>query len=249
MEKVSFTARHPWDGRFWLIFLATSWLAIAEGFWGPITRRFTGHSEYDAPLILVLHVWVYFGWMVLLTVQTQLVSRARVDLHRLVGLAGAALAAMVAASGLFAEVFSQRFYARTDPENVRFFTFPLYVVIAFAICAFLAIRARGNPPAHKRLMLMATIAVMGGPYQRWWGKTIDQVTGSGAFNTWAHLYVGMDVLLIAAALYDSATRGSVHRVYRIGIPLLVAGQIAANLIWHSHWWPPLVRQVLGIPPV
>ena len=30
------------------------------------------------------------------------------------------------------------------------------------------------------------------------------------------------------------------------VPLLLVGQVLANLIWHSHWWPPLVRSVLGI---
>ena len=190
LAKVSFAARHPWDDRFWAVFLATSWLAIAMGFWGPIARRFGGHANYEAPLILILHVWTYFGWMVLLTIQALLINRRQVGLHRKLGFAGAALAVLVAGSGLFAEVFSQRFWARHDPENVRFFTFSLFVIIAFSVCAFLAIRARGNPPAHKRLMLLATIAVLDGPYQRWWGATIDRMTGSGAFNTWAHLLSG-----------------------------------------------------------
>lgn len=249
METTTFAARHPWDSRFWLAFVASSWLAIAIGFWPPIEARFTGQADYAAPLVLVLHVWVYFGWMVLLTLQTQLIARHRVDLHRKVGIAGAALAALVVATGLGAEIYSQRFWAQQDAENVRFFTFPLYVLIVFGICALLGVRARRDSPAHKRLMLLATIAVMGGPYQRWWGATIDRFTGTGPFNTWAHLYIGMDALLIAAALYDRATRGSVHSVYRIGIPLLLAGQLVANLIWHSAWWPPLVHQLLGIAPV
>jgi hypothetical protein len=241
--------RHPWDNRFWLLFLATSWLAIAMGFWHPIEMRFAGQADYEAPLVLVVHVWTYFGWMVLLTSQALLIHQGRTDLHRTLGVAGAALAFFVAATGLGAEIFSQRFWARQDPENVRFFTFPLYVVIAFSVCALLAIRSRYDSPAHKRLMLLATCAVLGGPYQRWWGAAIDRMTGSGAFNTWAHHYVGMDVLLAVAAGYDFATRGSLHRVYRIGIPLLIGGQIVANLVWHSHWWPPLVRQLLGIPAV
>jgi hypothetical protein len=243
-----FAVRHRWDSRFWAVFLATSWLAIAIGFWHPIEQRFFGSPDYAAPPVLVLHVWTYFGWMMLLTIQAILIGQGQVGVHRKIGLAGAVLAVAVVGTGLGAEIFSQRFWARTDPGNVRFFTFPLYVLLAFAICAFLAIRARRNPPVHKRLILMATIAVMGGPYMRWWGATIDRFTGAGPFNTWAHHYVGMDVLLIAAALYDRATRGTVHPVYRAAIPLLLAGQVAANLIWHSDWWPPLVRHALGIPP-
>lgn len=247
MDTAKFAARHRWDNAFWLAFLATSWLAIAMGFSPPIAQRFAGKAPYVAPPILVAHVFVYFGWMVLLTLQALLINRRRIDWHRTVGMAGAVLAVLVFATGLGAEVYSQRFWAQTDPENVRFFTFPLYVLIAFGICAVLAIRARKEPPTHKRLMFLATSAIMGGPYQRWWGPAIDTVTGKGPFNSWAHLYVGMNVLLLAGAGYDFATRGSMHRVFRIGIPLLVGGQIGAIFIWYSDWWPPLVRAVLGIP--
>ncbi|MFC0590289.1 hypothetical protein ACFFF7_12770 [Novosphingobium aquiterrae] len=249
MGKTTFAIRHGWDNRFWLAFVATSWLAIAMGFGTPIAERFAGKAPYVAPIILVAHVFVYFGWMVLLTTQALLINRGRTDWHRKLGVAGAMLAVLVSATGLGAEIYSQRYWAHTDPENVRFFTFPLYVLIAFSLCAFLAVRARRDPAAHKRLILLATSAIMGGPYQRWWGHAIDQVTGTGPFNTWAHLYTGMNVLMIVAAGYDLVTRGALHRIYRIAIPLLVAGQFATIAIWYSGWWPPLVRSVLGIPPV
>jgi FtsH-binding integral membrane protein len=249
MAKGTFAARHPWDNRFWLVFLATSWLAIAIGFWNPIAQRFFGQPDYDAPWALVIHVWTVFGWMVLLTIQALLVNQRRIDWHRKLGMAGALLAPFVAISGYLAEVFSQRYWALQDPENVRFFTFPIYTLIVFSVCALLAILTRRDPAAHKRLIFLATSAVMGGPYQRWWGGSIDSLTGTGPFNTWAHYYAGLVVLFVAAVIYDLATRGDLHRVFRIGIPVLLAGQVLANLVWHSHWWPPLVRRLLDIAPV
>lgn len=247
MEKTGFASRHRWDTAFWLLFAATSWLAVFMGFLEPVRQRYAGQAPYAAPTILVAHVFVYVGWLVLLTLQVSLIARSRADLHRLVGVAGALLAVLVVATGFAAEVYSQRFWARTDPENVRFFTFPVYVLIAFAVCAALAIRARGESPAHKRLMFMATAAIMGGPYQRWWGAGLDAVSGKGPFNTWFHYYFAFNLLLAIAALYDLLTRGTVHRVLRIGIPLLVAGQVAAVAVWYSAWWPPFVRGALSIP--
>jgi hypothetical protein len=247
LDKTGFAVRHTWDNAFWLLYVATSWLAVAMGFMAPIQERFTGKAPYEAPAILVAHVFVYFGWLVLLTLQVLLINRQRPDWHRMIGLAGAGLAVLVVATGLGAEIFSQRFWAQSDPENVRFFTFPLFVLIAFAVCAFLALRARRNAPAHKRWMFLATSAIMGGPYQRWWGATIDAFTGTGPFNTWAHLYTGMNVLMALAALYDRMTRGSLHPVFRVGIPLLLLGELVAVGIWYSNWWPDLVRAALGIP--
>lgn len=247
MEQRGFSARHAWDNAFWLGFVATSWLAVIMGFLAPVAGRLAGKAPYAAPPILVAHVFVYIGWMCLLTLQVLLVNRGRVAWHRKIGMAGMVLAVLVVLTGLDAEIYSQRFWARTDPENVRFFTFPVYVVLSFGTCALLAYRARRVPATHKRLIFLATAMIMGGPYQRWWGHTIDSFTGTGPFNTWAHLYTGTNLLMLVAAGYDRLTRGAVHPVLRIGIPLVVAGQLVAIAIWYSDWWPHFVRHILSIP--
>lgn len=246
MDKTGFAARHRWDNAFWLGFVAISWLAATMGFWSPVMDRYAGKAPYVAPTILVAHVFVYVGWLVLLTLQASLVNRRKIEWHRNVGIAGMGLAILVVATGTGAEIYSQRFWAQSDPENVRFFTFPIFVLIVFAICAALAFRARRVSAAHKRLIYLATTAIMSGPYQRWWGGAIDSLTGTGPFNTWAHYYTGINVFLLVGAGYDLATRGKVHRVFRIAIPLLVAAQIIAVAIWYSTWWPPLARTALGI---
>lgn len=247
MDKATFADRHRWDNWFWAAFLVTGWLAIVVGFWPPIVQRFTGQASYAAPPILIGHVWIFFGWVVLLTVQVLLINRRRADLHRRLGLAGAVLAVLVVATGLGAEIHSQRFWAKVDPENVRFFTFPLYTMVVFAVCSALAIRARRRPDSHKRLILLATCAVMAVPYMRSWGSLINRLTGSGVFNSWAQHYLVLDLVLATIVLFDLATRASVHRVYRFGIPLMLAGQMAATWIWHTDWWPELARRALSIP--
>lgn len=247
MGQRAFAARHAWDNAFWLGYVATSWLAVTMGFWSPVSERMAGKAPYAAPPILVAHVFVYIGWMGLLTLQVLLVNRGRVDWHRKIGMAGMALAILVVLTGLDAEIFSQRFWARTDPENVRFLTFPVYVVLSFSICALLAYRARRVPAAHKRLIFLATAMIMGGPYQRWWGHAIDSFTGKGPFNSWAHLYTGTNVLMLVAAGYDRVTRGTVHPVFRFGIPLVLLGQVLAIATWYSDWWPLFVRHILDIP--
>ena len=82
MEKSSFAARHRLDSGFWLVFVATSWLAVAMGFWAPVAERYAGKAPYVAPLILVIHVFVYFAWLVLLSLQVLLINRGRTELAR-----------------------------------------------------------------------------------------------------------------------------------------------------------------------
>lgn len=249
MEKVSFAARHPWDSRFWAVFLATSWFAIYMGFKAPITMRFTGHADYAAPPQLVLHVWSYFGWMTLLTLQATLVGRRKLDWHRKLGIIGAILAVCVTVSGVWAETYSQRFYAPQDPENIRFFMVPVYATVVFGGFILLAFLRRRDPASHKRLILLGTSAVVAGPYARWWGSSILKVTGDSVFGIVAKYYTGMELILLGAVFYDLATRGTVHKVYRWGVPVIIALQFTASFVWHSDWWPPLGRELLGLAAV
>lgn len=247
MATQSFALRHRWDSYFWLGFVTLSWIIIATGFWIPIQRRFTGQADYEAPLVLVLHVWVYFGWMVLLTLQTGFAAARRIDLHRKLGPAVFAFAVLVPIAGIGAEVFSQRFWARVDSENVRFFVVPLFMALGFTVFAFAAWWNRVDSPTHKRCIYLATAMIVTGAYARTFGGDIDAALGKGALGIWAHWFTGQNVLLAATLAYDQATRGTVHRVNRIAVPALLVCQAGAMLLWFSDWWPVLVRNLLSIP--
>jgi uncharacterized membrane protein YozB (DUF420 family) len=247
MQHKSFAVRHNADGWLWLVFLATSWLAITMGFLGPLHLRMKGMADYPAPAILIIHMIAYLGWMVLLTSQALLVSLRRFKLHQSFGFVGMPLAVFVTFTGISAEVFSQRFYAPSDPENVRFFMVPLVATIGFGVLALLAFLRRRDPPAHKRLMLLATAAVVQGAYGRWWGDAIEAAVGARTYlGTFAHWFTGQDLILLATVAYDLATRGRVHPVNRYGVPFLIAMQIVAIAVWHSDWWPPLGRSLMGL---
>ncbi|MFM6931894.1 MAG: hypothetical protein ACKOUT_06585 [Novosphingobium sp.] len=247
MATQSFALRHRWDSYFWLGFVTISWIIIATGFWIPIEHRFTGHADYAAPLVLVLHVWVYFGWMVLLTTQTVFAAAGRMDRHRKFGQAVFAYAPLVPIAGIAAEVYSQRFWAQTDAENVRFFIVPLFMAMGFAVFAYAAWRNRFDSAAHKRCIYLATAMIVTGAYARTFGRDIDAALGSGPLGIWAHWFTGQNFMLAATLAYDQATRGTVHRVNRIAVPVLIACQAGAMLVWYSDWWPVFVRGLLTIP--
>src|SRR5208282_4719267 len=97
-------------------------------------------------------------------------SAGRLDLHRRLGVLGAALAgAMVVLGFLVATDALARGFAppgsRLDPKS--FYSIPLFETAVFCVLIIWALRARVDRPTHKRLILIATISLMGPAVNRW----------------------------------------------------------------------------------
>lgn len=246
MAAKPFAVRHSWDSWFWAVFITTAWLMVLLGFGPPAVERFNGRADYAAPPILVLHVFVYTGWMALLTLQAGLVAARRIDWHRQLGMIGIGLAVLVPVTGIASEVVSQRFYAASDPENVRFFVIPLMLAAGFAVFAAVAIAGRRDAPLHKRAMYIATAFILTGPYSRTWGDALEGLAGSGPLGTAARWLTGLNLMLAGLVIYDVVTRGQLHPLVKRALISIIPLQFAVIWIWYSAWWPPLVRAVLGI---
>jgi hypothetical protein len=242
----AFAATHRWDRRFLLAFVVVAWAAIAMGFTSQIQLRFTGRADYPPPAALVIHVWAFFGWLALLSVQLSLSYLQRLHWHRTLGLAAIVLVPIMAWSAIAAEVYSERFYSPVDPDVIRFFPVPVTNVACFVACAVAAILLRRRAAAHKRLIYLATSNVLVAAFFRWWADGIYAALPPGLATEWLANYVGVALLLAAAVAYDLASGGTVHRVYRVAIPLILAAQLTSVLIGQSDWWPAVGRNLLGI---
>ena len=244
--RPGFAAWHRGDRLFFLSFIALSWLGIAMGFAPQIAKRFGGTADYPAPAMLEVHVWSFFAWMTILTAQALLIGARRQDLHRLLGWSILMLIPVMTVSAIAAEIHSQRFYASRYPENARFFALPLTSMILFAVAATLAFAKRGDPAAHKRLILLATAVILSAAFGRWWGEWIGMALGDGFWGILLGNWAGTIALIAAAMLYDIATRGRVHPVFARGSAIYAAAFAAATLAYHSNWWPAWVRGTLGL---
>ncbi|MEO7365310.1 MAG: hypothetical protein ABIW03_03235 [Sphingomicrobium sp.] len=240
-----FTAFHKWDRNFYLIFLALCWLGVLMGFVPAARLRFAGHADYPAPLILEIHAFAFSAWMILLTAQIALIRTHHPRLHMRLGLVGVALVPLMAVSGFLSEVYSQRFRFAHPPDSQAFFIIAIYYVVAFTILAALALAARKNPSAHKRLILLATTVIVGAAYGRWWGTPLFNMFGDGTVGMLINTYAGAEMLMLGAVVYDWRTRGRLHPVYEIGVPAILIGQIATTLIYHSPRWLPIARLAIG----
>lgn len=244
--RPGFVVRQRGDRLFFLIFVMLSWLGVGMGFAPQIAKRFGGTADYPAPAMLEIHVWAFFGWMTVLSIQVLLIGARRHDLHRLLGLSLLVLVPVMTVSAIAAEIHSQRFYAPRDPDNARFFILPLTSMTLFAIAATLAFVKRGDPAAHKRLILLATAVILSAAFGRWWGQTIEMALGNSFWGILLGNWAGTIALVAAAMLYDMATRGRVHPALLWGGGAYALAFAGASAAYHSDWWPAWARAALGL---
>src|SRR5579859_2738988 len=140
-----------------LVMLAT----VVIGFW----PSYFSHGMVEAPLrssLVHMHGAVFSLWIVLLLVQVGLVVAGNIKLHRTLGLAGFGLAVLMVIVGtLVATAQLRRNLAAHKTLAVPGYMLPMGDLILFAPLVFFAYRLRRQPTAHKRLILIATIALMG----------------------------------------------------------------------------------------
>jgi hypothetical protein len=205
-------------------------LTVLVGF----ARTYFLAGVFRAPLpsiIVHIHGAVFSSWILLLITQVSLVSAGRVDIHRKLGLAGFGLACLMVILGCLAATNSlTRGFSPPgsgiDPKT--FYAIPLGDMVIFATLIFFAYRARSNPAAHKRLILIATIALMDAPTGR---PPFVTITGhphmDGAF-TWLFL-----LLLVA---YDLWSTRRVHRAtIWAGLFMIIVQQVRFPIGMSSTW--------------
>src|SRR3954468_9508851 len=239
-----FIAFHKWDRNFFLGFLAFCWLGVLMGFQPAVAKRLAGHADYAAPLILQIHALAFSAWMILLTTQIALIRTRRPHIHMKLGIVAVALIPVMALSGFFSEVYSQRFRT-AEPDERAFFIIAIFYVIAFTPRASSAMVVRKTPAAHKRLILLATTIIVGAAYGRWWGTGLYNLFGDGYGGMLVYTYAGTNLILMGALGYDLWSRGRLHKIYEIGVPLILLGEIATTIIYHSPRWVPIARMIVG----
>jgi len=180
--------------------------------------------------LLHLHGAVFSGWMLLLIAQTALVAAHRVDLHRRLGIAGAALAAAMIVLGPVVAVTrtADGVIADHGAPPLVFLAVPIVGIAVFAVLVGAALYfRRRSPGAHKRLMLLATLEiVMAGtarlPVVESWGPL-------GFFAV-------TDLLVLALAAYDLASSRRLHPATLWGGSFFIASQPLRLLIGGSAPW-------------
>lgn len=117
-----------------------------------------------------------------------------------------------------------------------FLSIPFYDMVAFAVLLALAIYWRRKPEFHRRLLFIATCALMDAPFGRF-----DFLFNNNLF------FVCIDVLLLLGVARDLLVNRRVHTVYRYALPLVILGQGLAIYLWRvaPSWWLSTTHAILG----
>jgi hypothetical protein len=184
-------------------------------------------------MIIHIHGAAFSAWVLLLIAQISLVTAGRIDVHRKLGLAGFGLASLMIILGVLAATnsLSRNFVPPGAPFDAKtFYAIPLGDMAIFAILILFAYRARSNPAAHKRLILLATAALMDAPTGRPPFTVITARPFLDGVFVWA--------LVLVVAGYDLWSTRKLHRATLwAGLFLIIAGQLRVPIgmtgAWHS----------------
>jgi hypothetical protein len=218
-------------------FIPTYWAKLATG-------RFGG-----AP-ILHIHGTLFFTWTLFFFVQTLLVARGRTLDHRAWGLAGISLATAMVCTVLLAAINSIRVAGAIGmaDEARRFAYVSLSAGVLFSAFVAAAIVFVKRAEIHKRLMLLATIPLMQAASARLFATAFAPADAKGPPPVIVSVPPGltMDLLIVAAMIYDWRTRGRPHPVYWIGGALILANQTLAVPLSATPAWMAIARWVQSL---
>lgn len=223
--------RSPAPGRRYdrFFFSGMAFLILVTVFIG-FARSYYLAGVFQAPLpnrLVHIHGAVFTCWILLLITQTLLVSAGRVDIHRKLGLVGFGLACLMPVLAIAAAVDSMVRHAGRAGARA-FFIVPTFDILAFAPLIFFAWKYRSNAATHKRLIILATIAILDAAVARWpihaawWGLHPAE---------WA-----TDLFLIPLFAYDLFAIRKIHRATLWGSALFLFLQHIRGPIGQSGAW-------------
>ena len=222
-----------------VLILITAFVGFAPSFY----LRSAFHPDHELSVLLHVHGVVFSAWVALLLAQTVLIAKGSRRLHQRLGWFTVGIAAAMLLLVFLATIEQMR---RGIPleEASGDLALNLLGSIMFGVPVVAAVYNRKRPDWHKRLMLSATIGLLGAPILR-----LLLLTTSLDFNPAANLALVLtDSFFLPCFAYDLVTRGRIHRAYVYGLALFIVSQIVLMSV--RPWGPWLhfsrgVQHLLG----
>jgi hypothetical protein len=204
-------------------------IAIAIVVFAGFSRSYFLKAYFGSPdlsLLLHIHGVVFTSWVLFLVAQTTLVATGRTYIHRRMGVAGAVLAGLLVVVGTMTAILRVKGGSAPIPgvSGLSFLAVPLFDMMLFAILVGAALYFRRRLEAHKRLMLLATITLLGAPIARF------HLGGPPTF------FGLSDLFIVAIVVYDLATRRKIHPATLWGGLAIVASQPLRLMISATPAW-------------
>ncbi len=212
-------------------------IIVIVGFW-PSYFGLIMAGTLDVAPIVHLHTFIFLGWVTLLIIQTSLVAIGRTDLHRKLGAFGIVLGIALIVMGIV--VTLNRVAIGIEAGHVlkaqQFMLIPLTDIILFSGFFIAAVINRKTPEIHKRLMLIATVALLDTPVSRM--KYLGEPLNPALFLLiW---FVPLFFLLIA----DFVQTRKITWLYVFGLVILLISGLRVP-ISQTEAWLSVARLITG----
>lgn len=200
-------------------------------YWGPLLA-----GILDLHWLLHLHGVVFTSWLALLIVQTVLVYRGRTDLHQRVGkYVGVGWGLLVITIGLSVALGTISPAVGREFEDLQSFIASFVItlpsIVAFGALFGAALLYRKRPAIHKRLMVVATLALLSAATARL-GRNVLGLSEGMSTVVGRGLPIGLAGLAIG---YDRWIHGRVHPAYWMAIGVLILDDSLAFLRPTDTW--------------
>lgn len=190
------------------------------------------------PLNSLLHIHgaACTAWLMLVLLQAVLIRGRQIALHRTLGMAGVATAAVIVVSGMMA-VFDKP-NATVTARAMAFLAIQSLVLFAGFVAA--AIHYRGDSATHKRLIAIATIFLLPPAIGR-----LMVMYGFRPFPDYPMLtrYVALAPFIVSLAAYDLASRGRLHSATIAGAAIHVLQHPLFLWVGYTHGWQAVVSSL------
>ncbi len=219
--RFGFDARLILDKYFYFAMAILIAFAVTTGFSFTVNDNLLHpvHPSIARPPILYLHGTLFISWVAFFVFQTGLVRSRNVHLHRRTGWFGLGLGTVMIIVGVATAIIMRKYrMAHDHTETPAFLSIPFNDLSEFAIAFALGITWRKNREFHRRLMLLATIALTAAAFAR---LPLPMMN-----NPW-YWYTFTDALLLICVLRDLWVTARVHPVFLYGIPLFLFGEYSA----------------------
>jgi hypothetical protein len=184
------------------------------------------------------HGLVMFAWVGVFFTQVFLVARHRVDLHRRLGIFGAALALLVVIIGTYTTIVAARLGGDHLPPGmpvVPFLSLSLLLLLAFAVLVGTGLAMRRRPDIHKRLILLGTVALLDAALARFIAAyTHSSITPMAARN----------LLVLTCIAVDTLRCRRLHPAFVAGGLLLLAHPYLSMWLAGTSAWTHFAKWVL-----
>ena len=195
-----------------IFFSAMSLVVLAVVVYGFAQSYFlAGMIRAKLPNALVhIHGALFVSWILLLLVQTALVTVRRVKWHITLGVLGLILPPLMIVFGTLTVFDSMRRAGTPVPPEILL-PGDLEPLLLFAVFIIWGWLDRRKPASHKRLMLLSTLAIIAPAIDRW-PFLHHQIAGTFG------VYLALPLLLV---IYDFWTLRRVHRSSWVPFAMMV----------------------------